>query len=83
MTIKMTINIKKYELEDCYFCKTCRYKCDTKFLIKQHLSTKKHRNQQQENPDSQELKVKKITSNSNLTPPTKPYMCTKCKNTYK
>ena len=93
MTIKMTINIKKYELEDCYFCKTCRYKCNTKFLIKQHLSTNKHRNQQQENPDSQELqfnqphqsilKFKKIKSNGNLTHPTKPYMCTKCKKIYK
>lgn len=51
MAIKMTVNIQKYELEDCYFCKTCNYKCDTKFLIKQHLSTRKHRNLHKEAPD--------------------------------
>ena len=41
----MANNIKKYEKGDYFLCTTCNYICYTKFLIKQHLSTKKHKMQ--------------------------------------
>lgn len=90
MAIKMTVNIQKYELEDCYFCKTCNYKCDTKFLIKQHLSTRKHRNLHKEAPDipcnqvpQSTLKAKKHKKKCDSTHKTKPYTCLHCNKSYK
>ena len=40
----MAININLYKKDNYYYCEHCDYTCHTKFLIKQHLTTKKHKN---------------------------------------
>ena len=74
----MSVNIKKYEMEDNYLCKICNYKCDTKFLIKQHLSTRKHKNQ----PYASQNNISSIIK-AKPTSVTKQHVCFKCNKSYK
>ena len=74
----MTINLKKYEIENYYFCKICNYKCYTKFLIKQHLTTKKHKKQTNTTQQINKIEQTQDVNQKSL----KHYTCSQCNKSY-